>query len=210
MKTKWLQKGFTLASQVVQNGSLNTLQNFHYQQLSRFLTNSNSPNELDVVENSFNGIQAVSSDEDTEHLQSDEQNRLGSKRLRLDEYGLDDLEDINSYTITDEDEPTTEETHTTFKISTKRPRNLNETHVLSETASKAKCKATFCTDPSASSSATAKTKNNLRTGKLLSSNKSNMVSNLLSEQMVKTPTNADQLKSGKYLHFLIQNLFQLN
>lgn len=197
MNTLWLQKAFTLASQVIQNGSLNAPQSFHYDQLTRFLSNGNRQNELDVVENSFNGIHPPSSDEDGEHLQADDKNkeeqRLCSKRLRLDEYELDDLEDINGSTSTDDDgdEPK-EEMHVTFKIPTKRTRNLNETHVLSEVG------ATFHTDPSPSSTLTAKTKSNVKNTKVLSSNRSNMVSNLISEQMVKTPANADQLKNGKY------------
>lgn len=202
--TMWLQKAFTLASQVIQNGSLNAPQSFHYDQLTRFLTNGNRQNELDVVENSFNGIHPTSSDEDGELLQTDdkskEQQRLCTKRLRLDEYELDDLEDINGSTSTDDDgdEPKEDIHATTFKIPTKRPRNLNETHVLSEVGANAN--ATFHTDPSPSSTLTAKTKNNVKGGKVLSSNRSNMVSNLISEQMVKTPANADQLKNGKYLN----------
>lgn len=195
----WVQRALSLSSQVIKNGSLNTQQRYYYEQLERHLSNFITHNEIDIGENSINSIQhPTSSDEDGNHLPVDdidmEKNNLYSKRLRLDEYDLDDLDDINASSTDDEGGGDCSDVHLTLKMPGKRLRTLDETTVLSEVDNNSN--ATFYMGPSTSTSLTTKTKTIAKNNKVLSSFKSNIVSNILSDQMVKAPTNADQLKNG--------------
>ncbi|XP_065361380.1 kinesin-like protein KIF18A [Calliphora vicina] len=193
----WLQKTFKLATQVIKNGNLNTQQRYHYELLERHLSNTTNSNELDVEENSINGVRPITSDEDSDHLATDdinmEKKASCSKRLRLEEYDLDDLDDING-SSTDDDGGSNEDMHTTFKMPAKKIRNLNETHISSDVDTNGN--ATFYMGPSTSSSLLAKSKTDTNNGKY--------ISNILSDQMVRA-TNADQLKnvllkSKKFTH----------
>ncbi|XP_037811743.1 kinesin-like protein KIF18A [Lucilia sericata] len=209
-KATWLQTSFNLASQVIKNGNLNTQQRYHYELLERHLSNTNISNEVDDEVKGENNIsystQPASSDEDVDHPTG---TRSCNKRLRLDEYDLDDTDDINGSSADDgvEDDDDMVDMHTTFKMPAKRPRNPNETHVLSEMDTNGN--ATFYMGPSTSS--TARTKINTKNGKELTMAKSNIVSNMISDKMVKATSNAEQLKnvllkSKKFSHATLRTV----
>ncbi|XP_073836416.1 kinesin-like protein at 67A [Musca autumnalis] len=209
----WLQRAFTLASDVIKNGTLNAEQRYHYDQLQRHLlgtTLSAVPNDLTVGEQLMDGIPAGSSDEDVDQICSEEIERKthSSKRFRMEEYDLDDLDGMNSNSDHDDDgcmggtDVDTIDMHTTFKMPAKKTRtNLNETQVLSVDAN---VNATFYMAPSVTSNSSKK---NVKTHKaaLPPANKGHLVSNVLSEQIVKGPSNSEQLKnvllkSKKFTH----------
>ncbi|XP_023291597.2 kinesin-like protein KIF18A [Lucilia cuprina] len=209
-KATWLQTSFKLASQVIKNGNLNTQQRYHYELLERHLSNTNISNEVDAEVKGENDIsystQPASSDEDVDHLHG---TRSCNKRLRLEEYDLDDTDDINGSSADDgvENDDDIVDMHTTFKMPSKRPCNPNETHVLSEVDTNGN--ATFYMGPSTSS--TARTKINTKNGKELTITKSNIVSNMISDKMVKATSNAEQLKnvllkSKKFSHATLRTV----
>lgn len=210
--TIWLQKTFNLATQIIKNGSLNTQQRYHYDQLEHHLNNAVNCTAQDLGggDNSIhNGTHPTSSDEEVDQLNTDDMNmekKGGStcnKRLRMEEYDLDDIDDITGSSTDESVDEGTEngDMHTTFKMPAKRPRNLNETHVLTDIDTNGN--ATFYMGPSTStsssstSSLTAKSKTSTKNGKVLTASKSNIVSNIISDQMVKATSNADQLKNGR-------------
>lgn len=189
----WLQRAFTLASEVIKNGSLNTEQRYHYDQLQRHLlgtTLNSSHNDLEVGETLMNGIHTASSDDDVDQICSGDVTlgkKTCNKRFHLEEYDLDDLDGGVVGSSDYDDDGGVVDMHTTFKMPAKKPRlNLNETHGLS-----ADVTATFYMGPSSSSSNMV-----VRNGKALTANKTNLVSNVLSEQIVKGPANSQQLKNG--------------
>ncbi|XP_059219682.1 kinesin-like protein KIF18A isoform X3 [Stomoxys calcitrans] len=208
LNSQWLHRAFTLASEVIKNGSLNTEQRYHYDQLHRHLfgtTLNLKHSSLNVGESRINGIHAASSDDDGETIYTADAT-LGrgqcSKRLRLEDYDLDDLDDMADSSDCDDEEVLSggdkqqANKLTAFKMPAKKPKtNLNETHVVSMDAN---MNTTYYMGPSSS-------KKNVNCGKILTSNKNHLVSNVLSEQIVKGPSNADQLKnvllkSKKFTH----------
>lgn len=203
----WLQRAFTLAGDVIKNGTLNAEQRYHYDQLQRHLlgtTLSTVPNNINVGEQLMNGIQPEPIEEDVDGMCSEGNGKKtnGSKRFRMEEYDLDDLDGMNSNSDQDDDDCTSGnggeivDMHTTFKMPTKKTRaNLNETQVLSMDAN---VNATFYM---ASSGACNSSKKNMRNGKALPACKGNLVTNVLSEQIVKGPSNSEQLKNGEFIFY---------
>lgn len=206
----WLQRAFTLAAEVIKNGNLNTEQRYHYDQLQRHLLGSTLGSrqiDLEIGETIINGINSsASSDEEVDQMCTNDINigkRSCGKRLHLEDYNLDDLDGMDGSDYDDDvgggggSCGESIDMHTTFKMPAKKARinNLNETHVLSDESN---ANATFFMGPTSSSSAT-KPKSIMRNGKVLTNKKTELVTNVLSEQIVKGPSNAEQLKSGKYL-----------
>ncbi|XP_075162108.1 kinesin-like protein at 67A [Haematobia irritans] len=202
----WLQRAFVLASDVIKNGNLNGEQRYHYDQLQRHLFGTTLNLRHNGMDGLMNEIHQASSDDDVETTCTDDETLSRGhckKRLRLEEYDLDDLDSMVANSDFEEEGANcngvaSTDNQTAFKMPAKKPRtNLNETQILSADAN---INATFYMGPSTSS-----TKKNVKNGKALSSNKSNLVSNVLSEQIVKCPSNADQLKnvllkSKKFTH----------
>ncbi|KAI8121322.1 Kinesin-like protein KIF18A [Lucilia cuprina] len=210
-KATWLETTFKLASHIIKNGNLNTQQMCHYELLKRHLSNTNFSNDVDndvEAENSIDSSkQPASSDEDVDHQHM----RSCRKRLRLDEYDLDDTDDINGSSADDaiDDDVDMDDMHTTFKMPAKRPRNPNETHVLSEMDTNGD--NTFYMGPSKTSTLTVGTKFNAKIGKDLTLVKTNIVSNMLSDKMVKATCNTEQLKnvllkSKKFSHATLRTV----
>lgn len=192
----WKQKALTIASQVIKNGSLNTQQRYHYEQLELHLGNAAHQDELNICENLVNGQHPISSDEDNDQFSTDStdmhNNKTHGKRLRLEECELDDLDDILDELCTDEENPNSgTDTLNGFKVPMKRLCKLNETKVLSELESNAN--TTFYVGSSTSS-----TNCNVKLNNKTAAAKSNIISNITSDQLVKTTANPDQLKNGEF------------
>lgn len=191
----WLQRAFTLATDVIKNGNLNAEQRYHYDQLQRHLLGTTlnvRHNDLEVGETLLNGIHPTASDDDVEQICIESNASRGhcSKRLRLEEYDLDDLDGMTGNSDYDDEDGQVVDMQTTFKMPVKKPRaNLNETQIVSVDAN---LNATFFMGPSSSC-----TKKNVKNGRTLPPNKNNLVTNVLSDQIVKGPANSEQLKNGK-------------
>lgn len=201
-QTQWLKKALTMASQVIKNGSLNTQQRYHYEQLERHLTSNGNHRDLEMDDATMNGSRHASSSDDDgnggDQLQTDDDElqptRPCQKRLRLEEYDLDDLDELNGSCTDDDVGSCIDDMHTTFKMPAKRQRNLNETHVLTDTDT-----SDIFMGPSSSSTLLSKAKKNtIKNSRALTATKTNLVSNVLSDQMVKASSNTDQLRNGMF------------